>query len=310
MKRYATLDVGSNSVLLFIAEKDMYNNWHIVLDQMAMPRLGEGVKTTGLLKKNAMDRTLNVINHFMQVMQQMHVEKVIAAGTMALRIASNAQEFVELVKSKCHLDLEILSGEEEARLSYLSAKMSLCPQTKQLAIFDIGGGSTEFFWGSDQQIIKQISLNLGAIQITEKYFSQSPVPPDVLTGTLRIIDNELAELKSDAIVDQLVGVGGTVTTMAAVKHQLQCYDPLKVNGTCLDRIEVSRQLELYRSKSIEERKNIPGLEPARADIILAGCAITSVLLTKLNVNSFIVSDFGLRHGLMIDRFGMNMICNS
>ncbi len=308
MTRYATLDIGSNSVLLFIAEKEIDNNWHIILDQMAMPRLGEGVKTSGILKKAAMKRTLDVLGQFMQLIHQNQVDYIVAAGTMALRSAKNSREFLETVRAKYQLNIEILSGEEEARLAYLSAKKSVGSQTKKMAIFDIGGGSTEFFLGCDQQIIKQMSMNVGAIQITEKYFTQSPVANDLLTFVLQKIDEELGDLGSESTFDVLVGVGGTVTTMAAVRHQLQVYDPLIVNGTRLDRAEVLRQLELYRSKSIAERKMIPGLEPARADIILAGCAIASVLLRKLNVDQFIVSDFGLRHGLMIDRFGMEEIC--
>ncbi|MBN2088784.1 Ppx/GppA family phosphatase [candidate division KSB1 bacterium] len=307
MTRYATIDVGSNSVLLFIAEKDRQHQWHRILDQMAMPRLGEGVKTTGIIKKIAMERTLDVLFHFMQLIAQNQVDHIVAAGTMALRSAKNAREFIEMVKAKCQLDIEILSGEEEARLSFLSAKKSMRSLTKNLAIFDIGGGSTEFFLGSDHQIFKQMSLNIGAIQLTEQYFAQSPVPIDVLNVALQKINNELRDLQIEDPIDELVGVGGTVTTMAAVKHQLEAYDPLKVNGTRLDIVEVLRQLELYRSKSIAERKRIPGLEPARADIILAGCAITHVLLKKLKMNHFIISDFGLRHGLMIDRFGMSGI---
>ncbi len=307
MTRFATLDVGSNSVLLFIAEKDEHDKWRIILDQVAMPRLGEGVKMTGMLKQVAMERTLEVLCHFVRLIHQNQVDKIVAAGTMALRSAKNASEFVEMAKSRCHLNIEILCGEEEARLSYLSAKMSLGSPMDQLAIFDIGGGSTEFFLGSGAQVIKQTSLNIGAIQITEQFFSQSPVPTELLADALKFIDHQFGELQLNTTIEELVGVGGTVTTMAAVKHQLRQYDPLLVNGTRLDRNEVSRQLELYRSKSIDERKKIPGLELQRADIILAGCAIASVLVKKLNMNSFIVSDYGLRHGLMIDRFGMGEI---
>jgi len=303
MGRYATIDVGSNSVLIHIAEKDASGNWKVLDDRAELTRLGEGLQATGVLKPEAMERTVEALKKFVELAKSHNVEQIVAVGTMALRVAKNAPEFIEKVKEVCGLIIEVIDGKEEARLSYLAVKSGLGLAHGKLVIFDVGGGSTEFIFGKDDTIEKRFSINLGAIRITEQYLKSDPVKEEELQQALKEIETELSELKNQKEVHALVGMGGTVTNLAAVKHEMITYNPDLIQGTVLNRAEIERQMALFRSKTIEERKQIPGLQPKRADVILAGAAIVLSIMTILSVDSFTVSDRGIRHGLMVDRFG-------
>jgi exopolyphosphatase/guanosine-5'-triphosphate,3'-diphosphate pyrophosphatase len=302
MRRYATIDVGSNSILIHIVEKDPSGNFRILDDQAELTRLGEGLRANGELMSEAIERTILVLKNFMHLTKTHKVEKIAAVGTMALRIARNSASFLKRVEEECGLKIEVISGEEEAKLSYLAVKSGLGLKEGNIAIFDVGGGSTEFIFGKNDEILKRFSVNIGCIRFTEQFFKSNPVTEQELNSAIEQIESEFDKLQIGTSLDAFVGMGGTITNVTGVMHKLVKYNPDIVQGSKVSKDEINRQIGLYQSKTIEERKGIIGLQPKRADVILAGVCIVKVIMDKLNADSFTVSDRGIRHGLMYDRF--------
>ncbi len=299
---YATIDVGSNSVLLHIAAKNEQGYWEPVMDKVEVTRLGEELQATGFLKHGAMSRTARALKSFMALINKQGVAQVAAVGTMCLRVAKNAGDFLQQIKDECGLTIEVISGEEEARLSYLAVKSGIGLSEGRLVIFNVGGGSTEFIFAKGEYIERKFSINIGATGLTEKYLISNPVTEEELATMLNAIRTTFAKFETDGNVDTLIGIGGTMTTMGAVLHKLSVYDPDVIQGCVMRLAEVERQLELYRSKTIKERKAIVGLQPGRADVILAGVGIVWMVLKKFGADVVTISDRGVRHGLLVDRF--------
>jgi exopolyphosphatase/guanosine-5'-triphosphate,3'-diphosphate pyrophosphatase len=171
-----------------------------------------------------------------------------------------------------------------------------------VVMFDTGGGSTEFIFGKDEHIERRVSVNVGAVRYTEQLLVSDPVTQEEFTQAMKAIEHDLAEVHIAENIGTLIGVGGGIVNLCAVKLQLTVYQPDRIHGFRLELREVERQIELYRSKTIAERKQLPGLQPERADVILAGAMIVRTILQKAGVPSLLVSDRGLRHGVLLDRF--------
>ena len=302
MAKYAVIDVGTNSIKFHIAEKDAEGAWSVIADSVDITRLGEGMQATGKISDEAMARNVDAISDMIKTVREQGVKEIAAVGTMCLRTAANASEFVQRVQEKCGITIEVIPGKEEARLAYVAVKSGIGLERGNLVIFDTGGGSTEFIFGKDERIEKRFSLNVGAVRFTEHVLLSDPVTETELEQAVAAIEKDFEELRFDGSVDALVGMGGTVTNLSAVKHQLTAYDPDVIQGSVLDLTEIERQIALYASKTIAERREVVGLQPKRADVILAGALIVRAIMKKAGVQSFTVSDRGLRHGLIVDRF--------
>ncbi|MCL2365052.1 MAG: Ppx/GppA family phosphatase [Defluviitaleaceae bacterium] len=300
MKRVAVIDVGSNSIKYFLGELNTDGTLKTITDQNDITRLGEGLRETGVLSDEAMARNSAAITRFAADARANNTDKIFCVGTMALRNAKNTADFIARVQSDANITLTVIPGEEEARLSYL-AVLSALGTDGEVVVFDTGGGSTEFIFGNGADITQRFSIDLGAIRITEKYFADDPVAP----GS---VDNALAEILSDlekggvsGNPKQLVGIGGTVTSMGAVMHQMTTYNPDIIQGSVLSCDEIENQIASYSAKTLEARRTIPGLQPKRADVILAGACILKAITTRLGALSIIISDRGLRHGLAYEQ---------
>ncbi len=202
----------------------------------------------------------------------------------------------------CGVAIEVISGAEEARLAYLAVQAELGLPNVPLVVFDSGGGSTQFTFGHGSTVDDRFSLNVGAARFTERYALDKVVPLSTLNEALAAISTDLARLDSAPMPDALIGMGGAVTNMVAVKLGLATYDPDAVQGAVLTRADVEHQIELYRSSEAAERQAIIGLQPGRADVILAGACIVKTVLEKFRRDALTVSDRSLRHGLLIERF--------
>jgi exopolyphosphatase/guanosine-5'-triphosphate,3'-diphosphate pyrophosphatase len=172
-----------------------------------------------------------------------------------------------------------------------------------LAVFDTGGGSTQFTFGRGARVEERFSVDVGAARYTERFGLAGAVALDVLRGVLAAIAADLSRIDGRPRPDALVAMGGAVTNIAAVKHGLTRYDPDVIQGTVLDRDEIDRQIEMYRSRDVAQRRSIVGLQPKRAEVILAGACIVRTVMERLGQGSLVVSDRGLRHGLFVERFG-------
>jgi len=302
MRRYAVIDIGTNSIKFHVGEKHDDGSWGVVVDRAEITRLGEKLQESGIIHAEALERNASVIAEMVAEAAREGVAGIVAVGTMALRTARNSKQLIDRVRELCGLTIEVIPGEEESRLSYLAVKSGIGLSKNSMVIFDTGGGSTEFVFGQGVSVLDRYSLNVGALRFTEKYGLANAVTAERLQEALQEIAQDLQRLDGTPTPEALVGMGGTVTTIAAVRHRLVKYDPDFVQGTTIDRWEIDRQMELYRTQSAEERKRIVGLQPKRADVILAGLCIVSTIMHKVRKQRIVVSDRGVRHGLLVDRF--------
>ncbi len=301
--RHAVIDVGTNSVKFHIGERKLDGIWVPVLDRAEVTRLGEGIEQTGAIAPEAMERTAAAIAGMTDEATRSGVAGITAVGTMGLRTATNSREFLELVKDRCGVAIEVISGEEEARLAYLAVRSGIALTEGSLVIFDSGGGSSQFTFGHGNQIDRQFSVPVGAVRYTERFGLNHEVSPATLQQARDAIAADLNSLDDAIPPDALVGMGGAVTNIAAVMHGLSKYDPDVIQGSVIESAEIDRQIEQYSRLSAEARRQVVGLQPKRAEVILAGACIVRTVLNKLQRSSLSVSDHGLRHGLLLDRCG-------
>ena len=302
-RRYAVIDVGTNSVKFHVGERDEDGEWRTVVDRADVTRLGEGLTETGRLEPEPMERTVRAIAGMADEARQDGAEAIAAVGTAGLRLASNSADLLEAVRERSGVEIEVISGDDEARFAYLAATSGLGIGSGSRVVFDSGGGSTQFTFGHGELVDERFSLNVGAVRLAERFGLDGTVSDETLAVALDAIAAEFSRLDDRSVPEILVGMGGTVTNLTAVKHGLATYDPDVVQGTVLDRAEVDRQIELYRTRTVEERREIAGLQPGRAEVILAGACIVRTVLDKLDCPALTVSDRGLRHGLLVARFG-------
>lgn len=302
-QRFAVIDVGTNSVKFHIGERTPDWTWRTIVDRAEVTRLGEGLDEDGRLKAEPIRRTAGAITVMLREAGENDVEEVAAVGTAALRIASNSAELIDAVRAEAGVEVHVISADEEARLAYLAVTAALGQSSGSLVVFDTGGGSSQFTFGHDGHVDERFSVNVGAGRFTERYGLDGAVPQEVVAEALDGIAADLDRLEGRPSPDRLVGMGGAVTNMAAVKHELVRYEPQIVQGTVLDATEIDRQIELYRTRSADERRKIIGLQPNRAEVILAGACIVRTVMSRLRSDSLTVSDRGLRHGVLVERYG-------
>ena len=302
-RRGAVIDVGTNSVKLLLGERAEGGAWRELVDRSEVTRLGEGLAGSGRLGPEPMARTTEAIAAAANEAWLQGADEVVAVGTAGLRAAANSTDFLAAVAERCGLELEVIGGEEEARLSYLAAIPDLGTVDGSLLVFETGGGSTQFTFGVGDRIDERFSVEVGAVRYTERFGLDDAVDEDRLAEALEAIADDLRALDDRATPDAVVAMGGAVTNLAAVKHELVTYDPNVVRGTELTVQELDRLIERFRTRSADERRGIVGLQPKRAEVILAGACIVRAVLGKLRRASLTVSDRGLRHSLLVERFG-------
>jgi exopolyphosphatase/guanosine-5'-triphosphate,3'-diphosphate pyrophosphatase len=235
--------------------------------------------------------------------RQASVAEIAAVGTAGLRIASNSATFLDAVRERAGVEVEVISGEEESRLAYLAVTSALDLGDSSLVVFDTGGGSSQFTFGRADRVDERFSVNVGAVGFTERFGLDGVVDEQTLGAARDAIAADLDRLDGRPEPDIVVGMGGAVTNLAAVKHELATYDPSVIQGATLEAGEVDRQIELYRTRTADERRDIVGLQPKRAEVILAGALIVHTVLAELGRDRLTVSDRGLRHGVLAERFG-------
>ncbi len=304
-ERFGVVDVGTNSVKFRVAERaaDGRAAERTVVDRAVVTRLGEGLEATGEIGAEPMARTVRAIREMAEEASALDVLAIVAVGTAGMRIARNREQVVEAVRVGSGLRLEVISGEEEGRLAYLAAAAGVGIGEGPVVVFDTGGGSSQFTFGHGPRVDDRFSVDVGAVRFTERFGLAGVVDAEVIAEARAAIGAELSRLDGRGRPDGVVAMGGAVTNLAAVKHGLTTYDPDVVQGTRLDRAEIDRQIERYRNLDADGRRTIPGLQPARAEVILAGACIVRSILDRLDCDVVTVSDRGLRHGVLLERFG-------
>lgn len=301
-RRVAAIDIGTNSVRLIVAESGGEGGYHELGDEREQTRLGRQLDETGRIGGEAVARTLEALERMVETSEDFDVVRLRAIGTAALREADNGPEFVETVRQRLGLHIEVVSPEREAELAIRSVRRRFPQTAPPMTIVDIGGGSMEIVFTTEGAVDEVHSLPLGAVRLSERYVQSDPISPRDWTRLCAGIDEELAQHVGARSVDAplLIGSGGTFTAIASlVMHERQS-DVVPVQGFAMSPADIVRQLQRLREAPLPERRRFSGLEPERADIILAGTAAVARLVDRLGAKRILVNDHGIRDGLILE----------
>ncbi len=303
MARIASIDIGTNTILLLIAEVQEVQVTPL-FESEAIVRLGEGLQRSRMLLPGAMERAIQALFDCLEQCQYWGVQRVFAVGTSALREALNSQEFLERVKQRLQVSIEVISGEEEAELSFLAVSRDLLEPERTILVVDVGGGSTELIWGRAERIEERWTLPLGSVRFTEQFLLSDPVQDREYGQMEEAVKRLLSNVPRTLRADRLVAVGGTATTLAQVEQGLNEFSVQRIHRFVLSAECLERQVKAYRSRSLEQRKSIPGLPPARAEVILAGATILLMAMKHLWIDSAMISSQGVRYGLIYKKLNL------
>jgi exopolyphosphatase/guanosine-5'-triphosphate,3'-diphosphate pyrophosphatase len=300
--RVAAIDIGTNTVLLLVADGAVGASLCPAVERATITRLGEGVERTGRLATAAVTRTLECLKGYARVVRELGAERVAVVGTSAMRDANGGREVREQVRLLFGVDARVLSGEDEARLAFRGAMSGTAIDADQdVAVFDIGGGSTEVVIGrmdaGASRIAFNASYNVGSVRLTERQVAHDPPTReerDALMRTSRIAFAGVPQLPNASAP---IGIAGTMTTLAAVSLGLETYDGARVHNQLIPLEELRRVVEHLGSMNLEARKRVPGMEPKRADVIVAGGILSLALLDHWSGAAVRISDRGVRWGL-------------
>jgi exopolyphosphatase/guanosine-5'-triphosphate,3'-diphosphate pyrophosphatase len=297
----AAIDCGTNSTRLLVSDG------HRPLERlMRITRLGQGVDRTGRLDPEAIERTLAVLREYRQVMDRLGAQRVRMATTSASRDAANRDEFYDAAEAVLGVRPELLSGAEEAELSFRGATAELDPADGPFLVVDIGGGSTEFAVGA-ARLEGSISIDVGCVRMTEKYLHHDPPLPEELSNCIgeveQHLDDVLRELPLAASASRFVGLAGTITNVAAVEMGLAVYDPDRIHHFELTKEAAEDVFRTLATESVEDRRHNPGLEPARADVIVGGLCVLVAVFRRLGYDRCLVSEADILDGLVMSQLG-------
>lgn len=301
--RVAAIDVGTNSTRLLVAEQ-LGDSFRSVDRRMTITRLGQGVDRTKSLDHEALERTLATIADYAAACGEYGVQRIRVTGTSAVRDARNRDEFFIGVKTLTGQEAELLSGEEEARATFLGATNDLVTAGRKLVV-DIGGGSTEFILGESEPE-GLVSLDIGCVRMFEKHLHSDP-PDEAELEALR--DEVAGALKGAAEAlqvpagTQLIGVAGTVAQLAVLKTGIPVYDPDVTHHAVLSHGDVRKLARRLRTLPFDQRKRIAGLEPGRVDVIVAGAEILQLVMESFDAPELIVSEKDILDGLVMQLLG-------
>lgn len=303
--RLAAIDLGSNTVRLLVADVEPGRaGWQAVDQDQAVTRLAEGLAASGCLAETAMARTRATIVEFVRRARAAGVARVEVVATSAVREAVNGREFAAAVGEATGVAVRVISGAEEARLTLRGALHTLAPVDGPTVVFDIGGGSTEYVLTRAGAVDAAVSLRLGVVPLAERYPFPDPVDRERYAALSVEVGARLARELPPSIrsagAARLVGTAGTVTTLAALDLGLAHYDPSRVHGHRLSRDAVGVLLGRLGALDVRGRAALPCLEPGRADLIVAGVVIVAETMTCLGAAEVVVSDHGLREGLLLE----------
>ena len=307
--RVAAIDIGTNSTRLLIAEAGADGvPLHTVERLMRITRLGQDVDRTGSLAVEAIDRTVAVLTEYRGVMDDFGVPpgRVRMTATSASRDASNRDVFFDAAEAAIGVRPELLSGDDEAETSFRGATADLDPALGPFLVFDLGGGSTEFVYGTtgpEGGIEAQLSIDVGCVRLTERFFSTDPPAPEDLAAAISYTDAWLEDVQREipqlGEAQTVVGLAGTVSTVAAVEQGLAVYDHDALHHFVLDKEAAEDVFRTLATEARADRLHNPGLEEARADVIVGGCCVLVAILRRLAIDEVLCSEADILDGLAL-----------
>ena len=301
--RLAGVDIGTLTCRLLIADLLPGGRLKEIRSERRILRLGEGVDQTKRLSVAAMDRVVQCLSEWRAIIDASHVDATAAVATSAVRDAENRDEFLDRVKREAGFEVELISGEEEARRTMLGIRSGLPHGVTDVLALDIGGGSTEFTLDRPGQNPVVRSIDVGVVRLCERLLHHDPPTDEEVRQAREWVARETKSAVAGMGNYQtatFVGTAGTITSLAAMAQKLPAYEPARIHNyqLQLDTIQVLEQTLLSRSKA--DRAGLPGLEKGREEVIVAGAIIIRTVLKTLGMSVVLVSDLGLREGVLID----------
>ncbi len=311
--RVAAIDLGTNTVRLLVGEADGRGGYRPVFATQAITRLGEGLQGDGSLRPEPIRRTLTVLASYREMAERHRAARIAVVGTSAVRRARNREAFLAQVRREAGLMVRVISGAEEARLTLLGVRAAIRLGERPFVMMDIGGGSTEIVLANGSGIQASVSTGLGVVVLTEAHLVTDPPSPQEIEAVRETAVAELTRQRAIGLraLDAprgggppcLVGTAGTVTTLAAIDLGLEAYDPDRVNRHRLPRSRVAALAAMLAELPLARRRQVRGLEPQRADVIIAGAIVSLAAMDALGFPEMTVSDGGLREGILLDLLG-------
>jgi len=301
--KLAALDVGTNTVLMLVVERNPDGELRTLAELSRITRLGRGIESSARLDPQAAAATLDAIVEFTGQARALGAEKILAVATAALRDASDGAEFLARVRERAGIELEIISGESEAQLAWLAVSRGLkLDPAEHVLVVDIGGGSTELIRAEPGRRLDAVSLQIGSVRLTERIVKHDP-PLIREAADLRLaVDDAIRALGWKFHPTLMVGIAGTVTTICAFVLGLEHYDSKIVHGHRMQHREVLDAIARLCKIPLSERMKLPGIDPGRADVIIAGAAILERIMASFGLDEVVVSDQGVRWGLVWREF--------
>ncbi len=307
MTRVAAIDCGTNSIRLLIAEANGSGGLKYLGRWLEIVRLGQGVDASGEFHPDALQRTFAAAESYAELIKKADVpaEKIHFVATSATRDVKNRDTFFAGIKERLGVLPDVISGETEARLSFLGVLSRIRPEGEPVLVMDIGGGSTELITGSaDGDMRSAISLDIGSVRITERFLRQNPVVDDDLERATAYIDDLLADSAVDfSSIGTWIGVAGTATTLAGVYLELERYDSERVHGSRIPVPAIDELLHRLAGMTVEEIRALPSMHPGRADVITGGALVESRIGARLSVSDLIVSESDILDGIALELLG-------
>ena len=302
--RIAAIDIGSNTVLLLIADVTT-DGITPVHHEQRLPRLGRNVDGQGRIHPTAFDQIAWIVNEYKNLARQMRTEKIVAVTTSAVRDADNRNEFLTYIHRTTGIAVEILSGKEEAFLSYIGTLSGFTTLPQETAVLDIGGGSAELTYPipghtNGNLDLQHYSFQIGAVRITERFFKDNPPTDAQLESARQNILEELSQVRNPGLYQYtLVGVAGTVTTLACLDQHLPDFDVEKVRGYEMKKERIDYWSTTLSSMKTTDILNLSNVITGREDILTAGVLILREIMSLLGFHEILVSERGLRYGVII-----------
>ena len=303
MRRVAAIDCGTNSIRLLIAEPDGSGGLADLERRLEIVRLGQGVDATGEFHPDALRRTFAAVDGYAELIKKAEVPtgKVHFVATSAARDVKNRETFFAGVKERLGVLPDVISGETEARLSFLGALSRVKPEGEPVLVMDIGGGSTELITGgANGDLHSAVSLDVGSVRVTERFFKQNPVADDDLERAAGYVDDLLTGSGVDFdSIGAWIGVAGTVTTLAGVYLELERYDRERVHGARIPLAAIAEQLHRLAELTVDQIRALPSMHPGRADVITGGALVESRIAARVHLDHLIVSESDILDGIAL-----------
>jgi exopolyphosphatase / guanosine-5'-triphosphate,3'-diphosphate pyrophosphatase len=295
--RISSIDIGSNTIMLLVVDDRGDGSLEVIHDEQRIARLGKSVDASKRIVQDGFLRCLGIMRHYCDTSQRYGASQIIATGTSALRDATNTEELISFIHDETGVKIDVISGNEEAALTFKGAISGVVEKDGSFAVIDIGGGSTEVILGSSENIIAAASVDMGSVRMTERFLHESPPSDPDLRQLRAFVGDQIAGFPLfDQATTKVVAVAGTASTLALIDLGLHAFDRSAISGYVLTLERLTRMNVKLAVMSAGDIRLRLAVDPGRADVILAGAIILEEFMHARNISQVTVSDRGLRYG--------------